>query len=84
MKNYSRAYNRQQKQTKFLHRVKKWYSVYHMYNSGNYDLEIEQTLAGQRANFLKTTGRPCNCECCTYLKYKRPNNKKIINQDFSH
>lgn len=78
MKNYSRAYNRQQKELKFKKRVKNWF----LYLSDNpkYKKEyyLELTLQGKFHTFLKTTSRPCNCYLCTYEKYKRtPKHKRI-------
>lgn len=76
MKNYSRAYNRQQKELKFKKRVKKWFAS-HWKNDAE---EIERALTGSGYTFLRTTGRPCNCDSCTYEKYKRiPKNKVISN-----
>lgn len=82
MKNLSRAYNRYMQHVKFVKRVKKWFSIYHRYDSGNYDLEIEETLKGERCTFLRTTSRPCNCEMCTYLKYERTPKHKVMKEAF--
>ena len=76
MKNLSRAYNRHKQHTKFINRVKKWFSG----NSQNGDREYYKglTLKGKHFTFLRTTSRPCNCEMCTYLKYKRTPKHKVL------
>lgn len=77
MKNYDRAYNRQQKQIKFIKRVKNWFV--HLGDSrGDKQYYLDLTLEGKNNKFLKTTSRPCNCYLCTYLKYKRMPKNKII------
>ena len=82
MKNYRRAYNRQQKELKFKKRVKNWF----LYLSDNpkYKKEyyLELTLKGKCHTFLKTTSRPCNCILCTYEKYKRTPKNKVIRDAF--
>ena len=43
---------------------------------------IQASLEGEFSTSFRTTGRPCNCEMCTYKKYKRPTKneiKKLIN-----
>jgi hypothetical protein len=74
MKNMSRAYNRHKQHTKFVRRVKNWYSSW-----GKRKQEfISEALAGKRSHFLRTTGRPCNCYGCTYKQYKRtPKHKRV-------
>lgn len=75
----NRAYNRHKQKTKFLKRVKKWFSSY----SEKYKREyIKEALTGKGYTFLRTTGRPCNCEGCTYLKYKRVPKHKVIKEAF--
>lgn len=74
MKNYSRAYNRQQKELKFKKRVKNWFAL----NWKNDAEEIKRALTGDGYTFLKTTSRPCNCSMCTYEKYKRTPKHKVI------
>ena len=74
MKNYDRAYNRQMKKVKFKKRVKKWFAS-HWKNDAE---EIEKALTGKGYTFLRTTGSPCNCYMCTYLKYKRMPKNKVI------
>jgi hypothetical protein len=42
---------------------------------------IQQSFAGEFSTSFRTTGRPCNCDMCTYLKYERKSKgeiKKII------
>ena len=73
MKNYSRAYNRHKKETKFKTRVKKWFASHW----GNDAEEIEKALTGKGYTFLKTTGRPCSCSMCSYLKYERMSKQKV-------
>lgn len=44
---------------------------------------IQASFAGEFSTSFRTTGRPCNCDGCTYLKYKRPTKseiKKLINE----
>jgi hypothetical protein len=75
MKNMKRASRRHKKHVKFIKRVKKWVCGL----SAEYQAkEIEIALTGKGYYFLKTTGNPCNCYMCTYLKYKRVPNNKII------
>jgi hypothetical protein len=74
MKNYSRAYNRYKQETKFKKRVKKWFAS-HWKNDAK---EIERALTGSGYTFLRTTSRPCNCDICTYEKYKRIPKHKVI------
>ena len=76
MKNYSRAYNRHMKQVKFLKRIKKWFIGED--RNGEKEYYINLTLQGKNRTFLRTTSRPCNCEMCTYLKYKRTPKQKVI------
>lgn len=78
MKNMNRAYNRQMKKVKFVKRVNKWFAS-HWKNDAE---EIKKALTGKGYTFLKTTGRPCNCYSCTYLKYKRIPKNKIIKEAF--
>ena len=78
MKNYSRAYNRQKQTTKFVRRVKNWFA-----STWNNDKEgIKKTLAGEQCNWLRTTGRPCNCYGCTYKQYKRVPKHKVMKEAF--
>jgi hypothetical protein len=76
MKNYSRAYNRHKKQVKFLKRIKKWFIGSDRLGEKQYYIDL--TLQGKNRTFLRTTSRPCNCEMCTYLKYKRVSKHKVI------
>lgn len=78
MKNYNRAYNRQQKHVKFIKRVKKWFAS-HWKNDAE---EIEKALTGKGYTFLRTTGRPCNCDICMHEKYKRIPKHKVIRDAF--
>jgi hypothetical protein len=78
MKNYSRAYNRHKKHTKFIKRVKKWFSGAD--RNGDKEYYINLTLQGKHFTFLRTTGRPCNCEMCTYKKYEREPKYKIVRE----
>jgi hypothetical protein len=81
MKNLSRAYNRHMKHVKFIKRVKKWFSTGGERWDGERNFYMNLTLKGKHHTFLKTTGRPCNCDMCTYLKYERKSKgeiKKII------
>jgi hypothetical protein len=77
MKNYSRAYNRHKQETKFKKRVKNWMSK-NWNDSNYYHQEKQKALSGKGYTFLRTTGRPCNCEMCTYLKYNRIPKHKVI------
>ncbi len=77
MKSYNRAYNRQQKQIKFIKRVKNWFNPLSDVR-GDKQHFLDLTLKGKHFTFLKTTSRPCNCDMCTYLKYKRMPKHKII------
>lgn len=79
MKNYKRAYRRYKQHIKFISRLKKWIKPgvtrYHNSNGIEYRNRtevIEMALQGECYTFLRTTSNPCNCEGCTYLKYKRP------------
>ncbi len=74
MKNYSRAYNRHKKHVKFVRRVKNWFGS----RWSSDPKEIERALKGEIAQFLRTTGRPCNCCGCTDEKYKRTPKHKVI------
>ncbi len=76
MKNYSRAYNWHKQHVKFIKRVNNWFASYHP----KYKLWKQDALTGKAYTFLKTTSRPCNCEMCTYLKYKRPQKHKILKE----
>ena len=78
MKNYSRAYNRHKQYTKFVRRVRNWLSIENALNDEN----IKDALDGKTFIFLRTTGRPCNCESCTYLKYKRTPKHKVMKEAF--
>lgn len=81
MKNYSRAYNRQQKELKFKKRVKNWMN--NNWNDPNYyNQEKQKALSGKGYTFLRTTSRPCNCYLCTYEKYKRTPKTKVIRDAF--
>lgn len=74
MKNMSRAYNRHKQHTKFVRRVKNWLST----ENALTDKNLKDALNGKTFIFLRTTGRPCNCESCTYKKYKRtPKHKRV-------
>lgn len=82
MKNYSRAYNRHQQRVKFLRRVNIWFAIGFERYTGERKFYKNLTLQGKHHTFLKTTARPCNCDGCTYKKYKRPTKseiKKLIN-----
>ena len=76
MKNYSRAYNRHKQHVKFVRRVKNWL------RKELTEKNLEDALTGKTFIFLRTTGRPCNCEMCTYLKYKRTPKHKIMKEAF--
>lgn len=78
MKNMSRAYNRHKQETKFIKRVKDWF----VRPLGNRKEELKKALTGEGYTFLRTTGRPCNCHMCTYLKYKRTPKNKVIKEAF--
>lgn len=79
MKNLSRAYNRYMQHVKFNKRVKKWFSSW----SGKYKQEyVSDALKGKAFTFLRTTGRPCNCEGCTYKKYRRTPKHKVMREAF--
>lgn len=75
----NRAYNRHKQKTKFLKRVEKWFCSYSSRFKREY---IEEALTGKGYTFLRTTGRPCNCEGCTYLKHKRTPKHKVIKEAF--
>jgi hypothetical protein len=77
MKNLSRAYNRYMQHVKFVKRVKDWFA-----HEKNDVTEIKKALSGENYTFLRTTGRPCNCEGCTYLKYKRTPKHKVMKEAF--
>ena len=82
MKNYSRAYNRHKQHTKFVRRVKNWLSKEN-YKKNHLTVEnIKDALEGKTFIFLRTTGRPCNCESCTYLKYERTPKHKVMKEAF--
>ena len=82
MKNLSRAYNRYMQHVKFVKRVNKWFSAGIERFCGERNYYKDLTLKGKHHTFLKTTGRPCNCEMCTYLKYKRTPKHKVIKEAF--
>ena len=90
MKNYKRAYRRYKKQVKFLRRLKNWIkpgdtSYYDNKDHRIYEKSREEVLQaainGECYTWLRTTGNPCNCFCCSemnkYIRDKRQN----INQD---
>ena len=78
MKNYIRAYNRQQKELKFKKRVKNWFASSGQECNGDKENYFNLTLQGKHFTFLKTTSRPCNCWACICEKYKRtPKHKRI-------
>jgi hypothetical protein len=66
------------KHVKFIKRVNKWFDSYHP----KYKHWKRDALMGKTYTFLKTTSRPCNCEMCTYLKYKRTPKHKIMKDAF--
>ena len=74
MKNLSRAYNRHMQHVKFIKRVKNWF----IRPSRDDEYYLKLTLQGKNLTFLKTTSRPCNCEMCTYQKYKRIPKHKVM------
>jgi hypothetical protein len=78
MKNYSRAYNRYKQHTKFVRRVKNWFCKDGIYK----EKWIKETLEGKRQQFLRTTGRPCNCYGCTYKQYVRVPKHKVMKEAF--
>ena len=78
MKNYSRAYNRHKQHVKFIKRVENWFYSVSVYRENG----KQEALKGKSHTFLKTTGRPCNCDSCTYLKYKRTPNHKVMKEAF--
>lgn len=76
LKNYKRALRRHQKKVKLVKRVKKWINQKIVYYGWPDDYrtkqqEREAAMRGECYTFLRTTGRPCNCNGCTYLKYER-------------
>lgn len=75
MKNYSRAYNRHKQHVKFIRRVKNW--LKRELNSEN----VSKALDGEILTFLRTTGKPCSCDMCTYPKYKRVSQHKILQEE---
>ena len=74
MKNMSRAYNRHKQHVKFIRRVKNWLK------GQSIGENLDDALAGKSFIFLRTTGRPCNCGMCTYLKYKRTPKHKVMKE----
>lgn len=92
MKNMKRALRRHQKHAKFLKRLKKWINPgATLYlpgkTAGDFVYKtriqtIEEALEGKCYTFLRTTGRPCNCEMCTYLKYERQPKHKALKEAF--
>ncbi len=64
------------KHVKFIKRVKKWFTGRE--TNGDRQYYIDLTLQGKNRTFLRTTSRPCNCEMCTCLKYKRTSKHKVI------
>lgn len=67
------------KHVKFIKRVNKWFASHWRDDR----IEKQKALSSEGYHFLKTTGRPCNCAGCTYLKYKRENKYKILQNEFA-
>jgi len=88
MKDLKRAYRRYKKEVHFKRRAKNVYP-WMGYSSAEHEQHLSwaeywnKIQSGERATWLRTTGRPCNCTMCTeYYKYKRPKKgdiTKIIN-----
>ncbi len=43
---------------------------------------IQDGLKGANYIFARTTSTPCNCDMCTYLKYKRTPKHEIMKEAF--
>ena len=94
MKDYKRSYRRYKKEIKFLRRVKIWIKLGHsLYIKDGRIIDTtgqevrESALKGECYTFLRTTGNPCNCYCCSEMnKYKREQRqytvKNILKKDF--
>jgi len=82
MKNMKRAERRYKKQTKFLKRIKVWTTGMYQFNPITLNELKKNILEGKSHTFLKTTSRPCNCYCCTYLKYNRTPKHKVMKEAF--
>ncbi len=68
MKNLKRALRRHQWEVKFKKRIKNWLKDC----TKNKQSLVEEILKGEICTFLRTTGNPCNCYCCSgYNKYVR-------------
>lgn len=90
MKETKRAHRRWKKHVKFIKRLKTWIKPgmtrYFGRDEFGYPIEkqrediIQEALKGTCYRFLRTTGNPCNCDGCTYLKYERPLKSKINRQ----
>jgi Ribonuclease G/E len=91
MENHKRAFRRWKQHVKFLRRLKNWIKPGgRQYYSGKMtDFKlititreelIEKALKGECFNCFRTTGRPCNCDMCTYLKYERPSKGELNKQ----
>lgn len=78
MKDLKRAYRRYKSQTKLKQRAKDFYN-YGWWDSmswANYWIEVQNG----GCKWLRHTGNPCNCYCCTDMfKYKRPSQSEIYN-----
>ena len=77
MKNYKRADRRYKKWIKFKRRV----DIYLLYCSrwrlSEKEELREEIYAGQKQQWLRTTGKPCSCECCS-PSYKRIVKSKLL------
>lgn len=83
MENHKRAFRRWKQHVNFLRRLNDWIKPGHTLYLSEPGTDnrffyrskadtIKMALKGKCYTFLKTTGRPCNCNMCTYEKYERP------------
>lgn len=85
MKDLKRAYRRYKKEVHFKRRAKNVFS-WMGYSSEPCEQHLSwaeywnKIQSGERATWLRTTGRPCDCDMCTtYDKYKRPSKSEMYN-----
>ena len=93
MKDYKRAYRRYKKHVKFVRRFKNWIKpgiklyydseMHRVYDADREEI-FQMALKGECYTWLRTTGNPCNCFCCSEdNKYVRTP-KQYINKEIKN
>lgn len=77
MKDMTRSYRRYTKWVKFKRRVYNWTKDGYYINSNEKEELRDKIFKGESSNWLRTTGRPCNCYMCCYDKFKRPSKQEV-------